>query len=233
MERYVKVRAAFGLWCRASVVLALATAVACSSGGGSDNAPPTASFPAFDYTVQGAGTAAVNGNYTENGTHSTPARPKYDRESGGYYLYAFEASDDGFQHFVIHDALLVDSVDSVFTALYFRGYNGATTPQEDTWITGTGTGPAPTLVRTAISGDTSGAGNILTGHYIYSDPDGDAEGATTFQWYRGGTAIVGATSIDYTIDPVDVGSSLRIQVTPVDAGGLAGTPVLSKAVPIP
>lgn len=73
----------------------------------------------------------------------------------------------------------------------------------------------------------------LTGSYDYSDDDGDAEGATIFQWYRSddgaGTnrsAISGATNLTYTIAQTDVGKYISFEVTPND-GKTAGTAVES------
>jgi LruC domain-containing protein len=86
-------------------------------------------------------------------------------------------------------------------------------------------------------------GGTLTASYSFSDPDpNDAEGATTFQWYRfangtdttGGEAITGATAKSYTTVDLtgnsDSGKWLRVQVTPVDTFGAAGSPVLSGPV---
>jgi hypothetical protein len=113
-----------------------------------------------------------------------------------------------------------------------------TAPEGD-WSLGTGDDPGPNVQRWAIIG-TLAENEILTGHYNYSDPDGDDEGGTTFQWYRfttatetdtaNGTAIVGATGSTYQLQAADASNYLRLQVTPVDALGLAGTPVLSGAV---
>ena len=76
----------------------------------------------------------------------------------------------------------------------------------------------------------------LTGEYTYDDADGDAEGATTFQWYRslasdgtGLTAIGGATAKRYTLTSGDIGYYLYFAVTPVDANGDIGTTVTSAA----
>ena len=204
---------------------------------GTSNRAPTVSFPSWDYTVQGAGLAGVNGNYTENGNYSTPARPKYDHASGGYHLYAFEASEDGFQHWAIHSTLLPDK-SSVFAALYYNGDTTASTPPETGWSVGAGSAGAPAVLRMPISGDLNGTGTVLTGHYLFEDPDGDAEGATEFQWVRfagptdttAGTDIAGAASLTYSTTGEDNGKYLRVRITPVDAKGLAGSPVLSDAV---
>ncbi len=93
----------------------------------------------------------------------------------------------------------------------------------------------PIIGSTAIGG-------TLTASYSFSDPDGDAEAATTFQWFRfanstdltGGEAIAGATASSYaTVDLAgnsDSGKWLRVSVTPADSAGMAGAPVPSGPV---
>ncbi len=103
-------------------------------------------------------------------------------------------------------------------------WTGAVTPAE----------AAPIATAPAITG-TLQVGETLTGHYTYSDINGDLEGTTTFQWYRaenssgsGKTAIAGATAITYVLQPSDLGKYISFEVTPVAAAGIAqGTPVES------
>ena len=63
--------------------------------------------------------------------------------------------------------------------------------------------------------------SILDGNYTYSDAESDAEGGTTFQWYRANdgsgsdlTAITGATSQTYTLTKTDRNKYIRFKVTP-------------------
>jgi len=93
---------------------------------------------------------------------------------------------------------------------------------------------APTATVQPITG-TLKVGETLTGHYTYSDINGDLQGATTFKWYRaddsagsGKTAISGATAITYILPPEDLGKYISFEVTPVAATGIAqGTAVES------
>ncbi len=78
----------------------------------------------------------------------------------------------------------------------------------------------------ASSINISGAGKTgqtLTGSYVYSDNDGDNEGAPTFQWYKNTgfttTAILGATSNTYVVQTGDAGSLIYFAVTPVALTG--------------
>lgn len=74
-------------------------------------------------------------------------------------------------------------------------------------------------------------GETLTGSYTYSDPDGSAEGTSTFRWLRDGVAIDGATSETYELVEDDVGADITFEVTPVSVSApTTGTPVVSDAV---
>ncbi len=99
-------------------------------------------------------------------------------------------------------------------------------------------GSSPSTVMTvaeigaSITG-TPNVGQLLTGHYIYSDLDGDLEGTSTFRWLRDGVAIGGATSITYTTVVSDSGHVITFEVTPVAQTGTSpGAPTTSAGVTI-
>jgi hypothetical protein len=104
-----------------------------------------------------------------------------------------------------------------------------------------GHAPVVTFNNPPITGSKA-VGGTLTASYVFSDPDGDSEGASMYQWYRftnstdvppAGEAISGATAKSYkTVDPADTDMWLRVEVTPVDALGTEGTPVLSGPVQV-
>jgi len=76
-------------------------------------------------------------------------------------------------------------------------------------------------------------GDVLTGHYTYSDPEGDLEGQSLYQWYRETTPIQGATNLTYTVTSNDVGHTLYFQVTPVALTGISpGAPIMSAGINI-
>jgi hypothetical protein len=65
------------------------------------------------------------------------------------------------------------------------------------------------------------ASTQATGKYTYTDPDGDAEGGTTFQWFRSNDAagldrqaISGATGPSYVLGESDEGKYLQIEIRP-------------------
>ncbi len=79
---------------------------------------------------------------------------------------------------------------------------------------------APTASSVAITG-TPAVGQPLSGSYTYADADNDPEGASTFVWKRGSTAINGATALQYTPVANDAGETLTFCVTPVASAGTA------------
>ncbi len=87
----------------------------------------------------------------------------------------------------------------------------------------------PVASAVAING-TRTVGQTLTGSYAYSDPESDAEGASTFRWLRNGVAISGATSITYALTGADAGTLISFEVTPVPAIGASGITAGSVAV---
>ena len=81
---------------------------------------------------------------------------------------------------------------------------------------------APSASSVSLTDDNGGdtvVGDVLTGTYSYSDPEGNAEGSSTFRWLRDGTAIGGATDSTYVVVPDDVGATIVFEVTPVAATG--------------
>ena len=61
------------------------------------------------------------------------------------------------------------------------------------------------------------AGDVLTVALRSSDPDGD--GTFSYQWYRDGVDIAGATGASYTITEADGGNSLYVAVRYTDGSG--------------
>jgi hypothetical protein len=72
----------------------------------------------------------------------------------------------------------------------------------------------------------------ITGTYTYSDPDGDSEGSSQYQWYRQingvNQAINNANEITYRIQMDDYDLHLVFGVTPLDEHGMPGTTVFSS-----
>jgi hypothetical protein len=93
----------------------------------------------------------------------------------------------------------------------------------------------PTVSSVSISGILLYP-NTLTPNYNFLDLNNNAEGNSTYIWYRCATAqgtcdaISSANNKTYTIQSDDVGKYLKVQITPVDNLGLAGVAAMSTAV---
>ncbi|MDH4276388.1 MAG: hypothetical protein OEW08_15260, partial [Gammaproteobacteria bacterium] len=70
----------------------------------------------------------------------------------------------------------------------------------------------------------------LNADYTFVDPDGDGEGATTYQWLRNGSPMGGEINKRYTVTIDDVGKTLSVQVRPKDILGAEGATVTSATV---
>jgi len=77
---------------------------------------------------------------------------------------------------------------------------------------------APTASNVVITGMPF-VGNTLTGGYTYSDADGDLEGTSTYRWLRDDQPIGSATSLNYTLNQADAGTTISFEVTPKAATG--------------
>ena len=109
------------------------------------------------------------------------------------------------------------------------------TAVKSTWAGAVGPAEAaPTAIVQPITG-TLQVGATLTGHYTYSDVNGDLEGTSTYKWYRADnssglnkTKITGANAKQYVLTSDDTGKYISFEVTPVAATGITpGTAVLS------
>ncbi|MDD3270265.1 MAG: hypothetical protein PHX14_13185, partial [Syntrophomonadaceae bacterium] len=97
----------------------------------------------------------------------------------------------------------------------------------------------PQASEVRIEGDAQ-VGQVLSGTYVYYDPDGDSEGQSLFKWYRADDAegankveIPGANEVSYIVLAEDTGKYIFFEVRPVAGSGISeGTPVLSSAVQV-
>jgi hypothetical protein len=106
------------------------------------------------------------------------------------------------------------------------GYNNVTIP-----LSGTGfTNAPPQATNVTVLGPPV-VFQILSVDYDFSDPDGNSEGTSLFQWMRiiGGTPelIDNATNAEYATQVEDMGWQVACRVTPVDQFGMPGIPVTS------
>jgi hypothetical protein len=92
---------------------------------------------------------------------------------------------------------------------------------------------APTISSASISGTTK-FGEVLTA--VASGASGNPTPALTYQWYRDGLAISGATASTYTAGASDLGTQLSVRITATNRNGNASatsgnTAAIGKATP--
>lgn len=91
----------------------------------------------------------------------------------------------------------------------------------------------PIASGVAIVGEAK-AGSVVSGQYIFEDPNNDPEGPSKYRWLRSDSPsnfdaveIPDEDALQYTLTNSDAGFFIFFEVTPVDIKGLAGNPVLS------
>ena len=131
------------------------------------------------------------------------------------------------------------TLDVTFTPTAAQDYTGTMTivsnlynhPNIEIPMTGTGFNNAPPVANDVVITGPPILYQPQTGTYVFSDPDGNVEGTSLFQWYRivnnTPVAITGATQTVYNAVEADLGLRLAFAVTPVDQHGMAGTQVMS------
>jgi hypothetical protein len=164
----------------------------------------------------------------------------------GHYTYTDADSDpEGTSTFRwLRDGVAITGATSITYTLVSDDAGHAIT-FEVTPVASSGSSPGTAVTSASITGNsppvassvnitgTPNVGQVLTGHYTYSDADSDAEGTSTFRWLRDGTAISGETSTTYTVVPADAGHVITFEVTPVASTGTSpGTAVTSAGVTI-
>lgn len=115
-------------------------------------------------------------------------------------------------------------------------YEGSASPNSDGKLVFTKTFDA-TADKNALQGTVSIAGTakyneILTAQTSSLDYNSEGSGTLSYQWYRGDTAISGATSSTYTLVAADVGQTIKVQVKNSNNSGSvtsAATAAVAKA----
>ncbi|MGA1978394.1 MAG: T9SS type A sorting domain-containing protein [Bacteroidales bacterium] len=173
-------------------------------------------------------TGTLNVNDVLTG-HYTYSDTEGDLESGSSYQWSRCATSGGTYANITGETSISHRIAMSEQGMFFRFSvtpKAATGTSPGTTVTtATYAGPAnsaPYADNVAISG-TASVGDILTGTYNYHDADTDAEGSSQYQWYRGSTAISGATSLTYSLTSNDVDNYITFKVTPVSATGYPNT----------
>ena len=121
---------------------------------------------------------------------------------------------------------------------------GTTVTVEVSYTDGNGTGESLTSagvgpvvnVNDAPSGAPAITGTPTEDQVLTADTtgisDADGLGAFSYQWYRDGVAITGATGTSYTLDDVDVGTNISVTVSYTDGNGTAESLTSAAVGPI-
>ncbi len=203
------------------------------------NNPPTARFPGSGLSRSAArSTAASTGTTSPDGdVNGYPSTCRMADPTS--CSTSRRPSDSGLRHWGLHEQhnssrYLVQSASPTTST-------ASLTPPGHRLGHGSGAGSCPPLVtQLPISGEHVVPDGMLTAQYIFTDPDGDAEGATTLpvvpvrrrRFHPGARRSQERTSASYTTVAGDNAKWLRIEVTPVDEYGAAGTTVLSDPIQV-
>lgn len=188
---------------------------------------PSASFYTNGFLVSGSGNSSADQHYIESGTSNS--RTKYSSTgSTSYELFSFWTLADG-NGWALNDTHIEFPANTGL--LNFFILSNDQTPPESGWSVA-----GINVIEVPIRGDVLTDGSTLTANYIFSDPQGDSEGSSTYKWFRcdnvgdEGVEITGENGITYVIDfAEDNKKYLRFEVTPVDVHGNIGTSVKSSA----
>ncbi len=100
---------------------------------------------ATDYVVSGAGSNAVNGTYSQDGTYNGKAKYKYDNNGTIYYLYF---TDDGWgweYYWVISSTLSTPF--NYSNSFYYNDDSGDTPPENGWYKASNGSDPVPIVLQ--------------------------------------------------------------------------------------
>ena len=144
--------------------------------------------------------------------------PAYQTRS---YMVTFAPTAEGLQTGDITVTSNISGYESITVPVSGLGYVNNPPAVSNINIAGI---PVPTMMQTAT--------------YTFTDPDSDAEGPSTYQWYRitppstEPVAIANATALTYRLVLADVGSHIAFKVSPIDQHLMPGLPVMSEPSPI-
>ena len=129
-------------------------------------------------------------------------------------------------------------IDDVGTRIKFRvkpvsltGFpdTGTSVTSSQTAIVTDPTGDLPMAEDLCIGG-TRAVGSVISGKYKFTDKF--KEQGSEYSWYRGATAIAGATSTSYTLTTADMESEIRFAVRPRNNKGGVGVQTFSAPLAI-
>jgi hypothetical protein len=216
------------------VTVAGVTGVFTFNAGGEGNYAPVANAVTH---VSGAGTAAVNGTYYRT-EEIEDGCPVYRLTGTDYRIYRANPEVS---------AWAIDN-DFEFYPAHYENWTGTSTAPngvtgEDWWVGGNGDADPPSTVgeiKSSLGGvDELQPGDVISPNYLYSDAEGNTEGATLFQWYLSdspsGTYLLldGETDSSHTVTGVPFDAYFKVLVTPVATDGIMiGEPIWFGPSPV-
>lgn len=199
---------------------------------------------ASNVTVEGGGVIGreLTGTYVYSDANETEA----DQKDESTYRWLYSSTEDGNYQPISGATDKTYTVTADMAGKYIKfevtpknsapaGDKGVPVTSDPVYVTSANQAPVVTDVRITGNLDVS---SIITGAYEFSDPDGDDEGQSRYQWYFCDTAdgefeeIPGENARSLVIPELYAGKFIKFEVTPVDKFDLAGTTVQSEAVQI-
>ncbi|UNY97918.1 hypothetical protein MQE36_12580 [Zhouia spongiae] len=215
----------------------LTVQVTLTDDGNNAGSPETDNSAELDQTAPDGYTAIFDQDPIDRSNRSSVSFTFAGAEVGSTYNYSFSSSGGGTD--VIGSGTVTTTTDQI-SGIDLSGLgDGLVTLTVSLSDTAGNMGSATTDTVTKDTNDPPAAsdvsiggtltiGELLTGNYIYTDPDGDAESGSAYKWYRsddnGGTdkmMISGATAQQYTLQDADRGKYISFEVIPndgIDAG---------------
>ena len=203
------------------------TSVAISVVDLNDEAPTITSGASDDALTEGVAVPNTQVIYTATGTSDiTDISWSLSGPDAGLFNINPTTGEVRFEAETTPDAEAKDSYS--FTVVATSGALPSVTQDVTIAVTNIDEGNASFVVTSDGDITAAVAGDVLTVGLRYSDPDGN--GAFTYQWYRDGVDIAGATGASYTITEADGGNSLYVAVRYADGSGADETVTTSGVI---
>ena len=203
------------------------TSVAISVVDLNDEAPTITSGASDDALTEGVAVPNTQVIYTATGTSDiTDISWSLSGPDAGLFNINPTTGEVRFEAETTPDAEAKDSYS--FTVVATSGALPSVTQGVTIEVTNVDEGNASFVVTSDGDITVAVAGDVLTVGLRSSDPDGD--GAFSYQWYRDGVDIAGATGASYTITEADGGNSLYVAVRYTDGSGADETVTTSGVI---
>jgi hypothetical protein len=181
--------------------------------------PPTLGTPSASSVT--TSTATLNGTISSINNASATIEGFNYGTSTAYGLIASSTGSFGTGSF--SESVSTLDPDTTYHVEAFATNSAGTGTSTDATFT-TASAGLPTATNVTVTGTTT-IGDTLTGSYTFSDPNGNPQTSSTYQWLGSPSsngsysAITGATGTTCVTTSTDIGQYLEFQVTPVSLSG--------------